>query len=90
LDLTNLTVDAALNEFVVINGLEEQLTTLAAFDNTIAPTDGDAITEMVKMATACTLDMKPVTGTSFTTHFFPSVTPLSLPKTIDLSAASGR
>ena len=90
LDLTNLTVDAALNEFVVVNGLTEQMETLAAFDSTVAPTDGDAITEMVKMATACTLDMKPVTGASFTTYFFPSITPLAIPKTIDLSAASGR
>ena len=90
LDLTNMTVDRAVNEFVVVNGLTEQMETLVEFDRTVAPTDGDAITEMGKMATACTLDMKPVTGTTFTTYFFPSVTPLALPKTIDLAASSGR
>jgi hypothetical protein len=36
-----------------------------------------------------TLDLKPLQGAEFDTAFFPAVTPLKLPKTIDLSAPPG-
>lgn len=88
LDLTNMTLERAINGCVVVNGLEHQLNTLAEFQNKIAP-HGDPITAIAELSTAVTLDLKPVTGNSFHTTFFPSVSQLSLPKTIDLAATSG-
>lgn len=89
LDLTNLTREAAVQSFVVFNGLSTQLNTLASYNNTVAPTNGDPISKMKQMITSCTLTMRPVTGTSFHTQFYPAVSQLWLPKTIDLAAPSG-
>jgi len=90
LDLSNMTIDRAVNSCVVVNGLEQQLFTLADFQDKIAPAmHGDPIQAVATMSTAVTLDLKPVTGNTFHTSFFPAVSQLSLPKTIDLAAASG-
>lgn len=90
LDLTNMTIDRAVNSCVVVNGLEQQLFTLADFQDKIAPAmHGDPIQAIATMSTAVTLDLKPVTGNTFHTSFFPAVSQLSLPKTIDLAAPSG-
>jgi hypothetical protein len=89
LDLTNITVDQSVEGFSVVNGLTKQMNTLAAFDGTVAPADGDPVSAMAQMSTAVTLDMRPVTGTSFHTNFYPAVTQVWLPKTIDLAAAVG-
>lgn len=86
LDLTNVTVPTALNACFVVNGLTTQLTALSRFQNTVAPTGGDPASEMKKLTTTVTIDLKPVTGTEFHTDFTPAVTPLALPKTIDLAA----
>lgn len=89
LDLTNLTEDAAVESFIVVNGLEDQMNAMFAHNNTVQPTSGDPAQQMATMTTAVTLNLKPVTGTNFHTDFFPAVTQLWLPKTIDLSATSG-
>lgn len=88
LDLTNLTADTAVNECVVANGLSTQLPAMEGFQNTVAPTGGDPLGTMNTLTTRVTLDLKPVQGSEFHTHFFPAVTPLMLPKTIDLSAVA--
>jgi hypothetical protein len=41
------------------------------------------------MTTTVTLDMRPLQGAEFNTRFFPAVTQLALPKTIDLAATTG-
>jgi uncharacterized protein YqcC (DUF446 family) len=87
LDLTNLTLAAALNECKVTNGLVTQLRKLSTFQHVVAPAGGDPISSMKTMTTTCTLDLKPLTGAEFTSAFFPAVTPLTLPKTIDLAAS---
>lgn len=89
LDLTNITTGQAVEGFTVVNGLTKQMNTLAAFNNTVTPTSGDPVSAMAQMSTAVTLDMRPVTGTSFHTDFYPAVTQVWLPKTIDLAAAVG-
>jgi len=90
LDLTNITTDNAVNSCVVVHGLEEQLLTMAEFQDKISPAiNGDPIQAVATLSTAVTLDLKPVTGNTFHTSFFPSVSQLSLPKTIDLAAPSG-
>jgi len=90
LDLTNITIDNAVNTCVVVHGLEEQLLTMAQFQDKISPAiNGDPIQAVATLSTAVTLDLKPVTGNTFHTSFFPAVSQLSLPKTIDLAAPSG-
>jgi hypothetical protein len=88
LDLTNLTADKAINLCVVHNGLSTQLPEMAKFQNTVAPTGGDPLNTMRTLTTTVTLDLKPVAGSEFHTRFYPAVTPLMLPKTIDLSAVA--
>lgn len=88
LDLTNMTVDRAVNECFVVNGLEVQLNKMATYQGKVAPTDGDPLTAMRTLSTNITLDLKPVTGGGFHTMFFPAVSQLWLPKTIDLAALS--
>jgi hypothetical protein len=88
LDLANLTVDTAMNEFVVTNGLLKQLQTLAFYQGSVMPTVGDPLSAMTTLETRCTLDMKPVAGGEFSTSFFPAVTALALPMAIDLSAGT--
>jgi hypothetical protein len=43
---------------------------------------------MRELFTRVTLDMRPVAGGEFHTDFFPAVSELALPKTIDLTAPS--
>jgi hypothetical protein len=47
---------------------------------------GSPIDAMRTLSTQVTLDLKPVAGSEFHTDFFPSVSQLALPKTIDLAA----
>ena len=86
LDLTRLTAAQAVNLCVVINGVRAQTDKIQPFDGTVAPVSGDPINTMQTMTTKVTLDLKPVQGSEFHTDFFPAVTPLTLPKTIDLAA----
>jgi hypothetical protein len=88
LDLTNLTLDRAVNECFVVHGLQEQISALSHFQNTITPA-GDPLAALATLSTSVTLDLKPVAGNSFNTTFFPAVSQLWLPKTIDLAAPSG-
>src|SRR6185369_15468113 len=78
--------DEAVNFCTVENGLEEQLTELSAYQEAIAPTNGDPLTKAQEMTTTITLDLRPVQGSEFHTNFFPALTQLSLPKTIDLAS----
>jgi hypothetical protein len=64
------------------------LPALLAYSQTTAPTNGNPLKLMETMKTTVTLDLKPVQGSEFSTAFFPAVTPLVLPKTIDLSAST--
>jgi hypothetical protein len=89
IDLTDLSVDTALNEFLVTNGLLRQLQTLSVFQGVVVPTFGDPISTMTTLTTRCTLDMRPVAGGEYHTDFFPSVSALALPKMIDLAANTG-
>lgn len=86
INLSYFTADEAVNYCTVDNGLEEQLTELDKYRDTIAPTDGDPLTKARELTTTVTLDLKPVQGSEFHTNFFPALTQLSLPKTIDLAA----
>jgi hypothetical protein len=88
LDLTRpLTTAAAVNECVVINGLLTQLQGLGPYQNTIMPSVGDPSSVIRNLSTQVTLDLKPVQGSEFHTSFFPAVSALALPRTIDLDAA---
>jgi len=78
--------DEAVNYCTVENGLLDQLPVLGAFQGKIAPTDGDPLTAAREMNTTVTLDLRPVQGSEFHTDFFPALTQLALPKTIDLAA----
>ena len=89
LDLARMTADSAVNFCTVVNGLETQLRTLAEFQDTVAPTRGDPLTEARRYTTRVTLDLKPVQGSEFHTDFYPAVSRLALPKTIDLEASGG-
>jgi hypothetical protein len=89
LDLTAMSGDKAVNECIVVNGIAIQLPALAAYQGTVAPTYGDPLATMRKLVTQVTLDLKPVAGAEFHTAFFPSITSLSLPMTIDLAATGG-
>jgi hypothetical protein len=88
LDLTRLVGAQAVNECVVTNLFTEQLPALLAYSQTTTPTNGNPLKLMETMKTTVTLDLKPVQGSEFSTAFFPAVTPLVLPKTIDLSAST--
>jgi hypothetical protein len=90
IDLTNLTVDTAVNACWVKDGLIEQLDVLSQYQRKQAPTDGDPISAAVKMKTTVTLDLVPVAGAEFHTSFYPAVSMLALPKGLDLSAAASR
>jgi hypothetical protein len=89
LDLTNLSARQAVNRCVVFNGVSEQVSKIAPFKGSVAPTFGDPVGMMETLTTKCTLDLKPVQGSAFHTEFFPAVTQLTLPKTINLAATSG-
>jgi hypothetical protein len=84
LDLTAVTIGTAVNECVVTNGLVTQLTGLDKYQNTTATIEGDPLFTVNE--TTVTLDLKPVAGGEFATDFTPAITPMTLPKTIDLSA----
>jgi hypothetical protein len=86
INLSYFTADEAVNYCTVENGLIDQLPELDKFQNTIAPTSGDPLTKAQEMNTTVTLDLRPVQGSEFHTNFFPALTQLSLPKTIDLAA----
>ena len=86
LDLRNLTVASAVNECFVVNGLTTQVEKLKPFQNTVTPNTGDPLQVVRTFTTTATLDMKPVAGGEFHTSFFPAVSQLALPKTIDLEA----
>jgi hypothetical protein len=88
LDLTRpLTTRGAVNECIVINGLLTQLQGLGPYQQTVMPSIGDPSSAIRKLSTKVTLDLKPVQGSEFHTSFFPAVSPLALPKTIDLGAS---
>jgi len=90
LDLAFLTADIAVNYCIVTNGLDVQLTELSSFQGSVAPNmHGDPMTAARELTTTVVLDLKPVTGAEFHTDFYPAVSQLSLPKTIDLAAESG-
>lgn len=86
INLAFFTAAEAVNYCTVENGLEEQLTELNYYQEAIAPTAGDPLTKAREMTTTVTLDLRPVQGSEFHTDFFPALTQLSLPKTIDLAA----
>lgn len=86
LNLRNMTITNAVNECVVLNGLTTQVDKLKPFQNTVTPSLGDPLNVVRTFSTSVTLDMKPVAGAEFTTGFFPAVSPLALPMTIDLAA----
>jgi hypothetical protein len=88
LDLTHVTDTTAVNECIVTNGLKVQVPLLAAFNNTVVSSGGPRQT-MRTLTTTATIDLKPVQGAEFHTDFFPAVSQLAIPKTIDLSAAAG-
>jgi hypothetical protein len=86
INLAYFTADEAVNYCTVDDGLEEQLTELEKYQDSIAPTDGDPLTTAREITTTVTLDLRPVQGSEFHTNFFPALTQLALPKTIDLAA----
>jgi hypothetical protein len=86
-NLSNLTRENAVNYCTVVNGMLSQINELARFQGSVSSnTAGDPLTSMREMVTTVTLDLKPLQGAEFHTDFFPSLTLLSLPKTIDLAA----
>ena len=85
LQLKNLTVRSAVNLCTVLNGLLTQLEHLGPYQQTVGY--GDPSSVVRNLSTQVTLDLKPVQGAEFHTSFFPAVSPLALPKTIDLGAA---
>jgi hypothetical protein len=87
IDLGNLTLDAAVNECVVVDGVTRQVQALSGFNGSLTQS-GTPNTVMATLTTSVTLDMKPLTGSEFHSDFFPDVAPLALPKLIDLSAAA--
>jgi hypothetical protein len=90
INLAYFTADEAVNYCTVENGLIDQLPALNVYQNTIATmTAGDPLTTAREMQTTVTLDLKPVQGSEFHTTFFPALSQLSLPKTIDLAASIG-
>jgi hypothetical protein len=88
LDFTNLRSAHFINECRVINGMAVQMPLLQRYNNSIAPRYGDPLNEFMKYTTQVTLDMKPVAGGEFTTAFFPAITELKLPMTINLGGTA--
>ena len=88
LDITHITADKAVNECVVVNGLMTQLNSLKIFQGTVGPTFGDPVNTMRTLTTTVTLDVKPVSGSEFHASFYPALSQLALPMTIDLAAVS--
>jgi len=86
LNLPLVNTDNAVNSCTVVNGLDRQIEVAKMFQGVTIKGENppDAMAELV---TTVTLDMKPVTGSEFHTDFFPALTPLALPKTIDLEAS---
>jgi hypothetical protein len=79
--------DQAINYVTVENALLTQLPALNAYQNAIATSSfGDPLTTAREMQTTVTLDLRPVQGSEFHTSFFPALSQLRLPKTIDLAA----
>jgi hypothetical protein len=90
LDLASMTADAVVNACIVTNGILPQLDALSRYQNTIITSvGGEPMTTLTKLNTTVLLDLKPVGGTEYHTTFFPAVTPLVLPQTIDLAAPAG-
>jgi hypothetical protein len=88
LDLTHLTAEEAVINCTVANGLVRQIPELASFQNSTSPGNGDPRSALASMTTTVTLNLQPLQGSEFHTDFYPAVTPLRLPKTIDLSATA--
>jgi hypothetical protein len=86
LDLTRLTATQAVINCTVLNGLTVQLPMLSSFQGSTGPGNGDPRTAMANTSTSVTLNLQPLQGAEFHADFFPAVTPLRLPKTIDLAA----
>ena len=86
INLSNLSQENAVNFCTVVNGMLDQVAKLDEFQGVVSPVEGDPLTAMRMMVTKVTLDLKPVAGSEFHTDFLPALTPLSLPKTIDLGA----
>jgi len=88
LDLTRLTASQAVIDCTVLNGLLVQLTALDAINRTVG-SQNDPRTAIANAKTSVTLNLQPLQGSEFHSDFYPAVTELQLPKTIDLSAPSG-
>jgi hypothetical protein len=87
INLSFFGADEAVNYCTVDDGLEQQLTALDQYQDIIASkAAGDPLTKARELTTTVTLDLRPVQGSEFHTNFFPALTQLSLPKTIDLAA----
>ena len=86
-DLFQLDADSAVNALFVSNGFSTQTNALQPFQNAVSP--GSPIAVMRALTTTVTLDLKPVAGGAFHSDFFPAVTPLAVPKGIDLEAPAG-
>jgi hypothetical protein len=82
LDLTRLTAEAAVIDCTVLNGLAVQLSKLSGSQNST----GDPRSAVANASTTVSLNLQPLQGAEFHTDFNPAITPLRLPKTIDLSA----
>jgi hypothetical protein len=91
LDLTHPNRNQMVNECIVTNGLIVQLGSMSQYQDSLMLERnlGNPIEVMRELSTTVTLDLKPLQGAEFDTAFFPAVTPLKLPKTIDLSAPPG-
>jgi hypothetical protein len=87
INLSHFTADEAVNYVTVENALDTQLEELAKYQGAFSTTSGgDPLTKAREMTTTVALDLRPVQGSEFHTNFFPALTQLSLPKTIDLAA----
>jgi hypothetical protein len=84
LDFSNLGAGHVVNECRVTNGMSIQFPRLAQFQRTVVPSHGDPRSAMRSMTTRVTLAMQPVAGSEFTTNFYPAITELFLPMTINL------
>lgn len=85
-DLFNMTSDTAVNFVTVTNGIKAQIDNLKQFQGATFATFGFPNFKR-QLTTKVDLDLKPVTGSEFHTTFSPSVTPLALPRSINLEAA---
>ena len=87
-NLANLSRENAVRYCIVVNGMKDQVEALQQYQGSVAPTNGDPLATMREMMTTVTLDLVPLTGAEFHTDFFPALSQLSLPKTIDLAAGA--